>query len=427
MPQGQSTTWRRVFPVQSEVINNDAGGNENSVIGFVSTGRSKVRSLSGLIHCVLIMAIMPLKVVTEEFKLQPLNSTVLQGSDVRYTATVVGTWQSMTWTVGEYLVATVHVPGTGNISVFSDQYAARFCVEDDISCVEFFMYNVTRGQSGKVICFVMGKYGSKTADLYVQVVRVSISGGTVTATQGDQVEFQCATFLWFPDPTITWTRNGEAVNSSLYNTTSVNDVNYFNSTSVLKFQAERNTRVECLATVPTLTKPIQSSSVYLVVVPKPPDWTVLIAVVLSFSCAALLALLIIGIIFCYKRRKEKQLTYQDEMRSPTPICPSNHLFPSAELCPSPHLHLTSHTTDLLFPLLLHMLLSYLPARLHHGPRQASAATTGSTKPSAGQDEKKNNVPEDFDIDMENPETEKAAVAIQSQFRKFQKKKQDVKS
>ncbi|KAE8288049.1 hypothetical protein D5F01_LYC14109 [Larimichthys crocea] len=176
------------------------------------------------------------------------------------------------------------------------------------------MYNVTRGQSGKVICFVMGKYGSKTADLYVQASGVvSITGGTVTATQGDQVEFQCATFLWFPDPTITWTRNGEAVNSSLYNTTSVNDVNYFNSTSVLKFQAERNTRVECLATVPTLTKPIQSSSVYLVVVPKPPDWTVLIAVVLSFSCAALLALLIIGIVFCYKRRKEKQLTYQDEM------------------------------------------------------------------------------------------------------------------
>ncbi|KAG7252893.1 hypothetical protein CRUP_030420 [Coryphaenoides rupestris] len=37
------------------------------------------------------------------------------------------------------------------------------------------------------------------------------------------------------------------------------------------------------------------------------------------------------------------------------------------------------------------------------------------------------VAEDFDIDMRAPETEKAAVAIQSQFRKFQKKKQDVKS
>ncbi|XP_010789253.1 Purkinje cell protein 4, partial [Notothenia coriiceps] len=40
---------------------------------------------------------------------------------------------------------------------------------------------------------------------------------------------------------------------------------------------------------------------------------------------------------------------------------------------------------------------------------------------------KTDVPEDFDIDMENPETEKAAVAIQSQFRKFQKKKRVDKS
>uniref|UniRef100_A0A3Q3W0V9 Purkinje cell protein 4 n=1 Tax=Mola mola TaxID=94237 RepID=A0A3Q3W0V9_MOLML len=40
---------------------------------------------------------------------------------------------------------------------------------------------------------------------------------------------------------------------------------------------------------------------------------------------------------------------------------------------------------------------------------------------------KNNLPQDFDIDMENPETERAAVAIQSQFRKFQKKKQGAKS
>ncbi|KAL7399899.1 hypothetical protein ABVT39_003400 [Epinephelus coioides] len=43
------------------------------------------------------------------------------------------------------------------------------------------------------------------------------------------------------------------------------------------------------------------------------------------------------------------------------------------------------------------------------------------------DASKTDLPEDFDIDMENPETEKAAVAIQSQFRKFQKKKRDEKS
>ncbi|XP_068577440.1 calmodulin regulator protein PCP4a isoform X1 [Cebidichthys violaceus] len=72
-------------------------------------------------------------------------------------------------------------------------------------------------------------------------------------------------------------------------------------------------------------------------------------------------------------------------------------------------------------------------------RQASGAMTGNSKPSAGQgpqgqqkvpskhEKIKNNLPQDFDIDMDNPDTEKAAVAIQSQFRRFQKKKQDVKS
>ncbi|XP_042270712.1 calmodulin regulator protein PCP4 [Thunnus albacares] len=60
-------------------------------------------------------------------------------------------------------------------------------------------------------------------------------------------------------------------------------------------------------------------------------------------------------------------------------------------------------------------------------RQGSGATAGNNKTSGGQGASKADVPEDFDIDMENPETEKAAVAIQSQFRKFQKKKRDEKS
>ncbi|XP_072515292.1 calmodulin regulator protein PCP4a [Salminus brasiliensis] len=61
-------------------------------------------------------------------------------------------------------------------------------------------------------------------------------------------------------------------------------------------------------------------------------------------------------------------------------------------------------------------------------RQVSGAATGNSKPLGGQDASKKDVPaEDFDIDMGAPETEKAAVAIQSQFRKYQKKKHDVKS
>ncbi|KAG5836809.1 calmodulin regulator protein PCP4 [Anguilla rostrata] len=60
-------------------------------------------------------------------------------------------------------------------------------------------------------------------------------------------------------------------------------------------------------------------------------------------------------------------------------------------------------------------------------RQGSGAAGGNSKTAGVQDASKKDVPEDFDIDMGAPETEKAAVAIQSQFRKFQKKKTDEKS
>ncbi|XP_035289552.1 calmodulin regulator protein PCP4-like [Anguilla anguilla] len=58
-------------------------------------------------------------------------------------------------------------------------------------------------------------------------------------------------------------------------------------------------------------------------------------------------------------------------------------------------------------------------------RQGSGPTSGNSKTTGGQDASKKDVPsEDIDIDMGAPETEKAAVAIQSQFRKFQKKKHE---
>ncbi|XP_075768224.1 calmodulin regulator protein PCP4 isoform X4 [Pelodiscus sinensis] len=54
-------------------------------------------------------------------------------------------------------------------------------------------------------------------------------------------------------------------------------------------------------------------------------------------------------------------------------------------------------------------------------RQGTGAKTGKDKTS-GENDGQKKVQEDFDIDMDAPETERAAVAIQSQFRKFQKKK-----
>ncbi|KAK2828856.1 hypothetical protein Q5P01_019890 [Channa striata] len=248
--------------------------------------------------------------VSGQLQLQPLNSTVLQGSDVGFTATVQGQWKVMTWNVGGFLVLTVVVPS--NITS-SSQYSATFCNSDDTSCVEFTIHNVSRKESGPVVCTVQGDYGSRTAQLNVEESgTVSIMGGNVTVEQDQHVEFMCITTAWFPIPAVSWAQNGQAVNSSLYNTTSMADGDSFTSTSVLRFQAVSNTTLECQAAVQTLRNP-RTSSVFIAVVPKPPDWTVLIAVVVSVGGFALLVLLILGIIFCYRRRKEKQPSYQDEI------------------------------------------------------------------------------------------------------------------
>uniref|UniRef100_A0A8C3BUQ5 Purkinje cell protein 4 n=1 Tax=Cairina moschata TaxID=8855 RepID=A0A8C3BUQ5_CAIMO len=62
------------------------------------------------------------------------------------------------------------------------------------------------------------------------------------------------------------------------------------------------------------------------------------------------------------------------------------------------------------------------ARLYScAKRQGTGATNGKDKTS-GENDGQKKVQEEFDIDMDAPETERAAVAIQSQFRKFQKKK-----
>ncbi|KAF7658845.1 hypothetical protein LDENG_00006730 [Lucifuga dentata] len=249
--------------------------------------------------------------VSGQFQLEPVNATVLQGSDAQINATVQGKWEVMTWYVGRLLVLTVN-NSTGSISTSSEKFSANNNNKGE--SVEFTIHNVSRSDAGPVVCSILGHYGSKEALLIVQESgTVNIIGGNQTVVKDQQVEFQCVTTAWYPTAEVSWSRNGQAVNDSLYNTSSVAYGDWYNSTSVLNFQAVSNTTVECLANLPTLIHP-QSSSVYLVVVPKPPDWTVLIAVVVSFGSFALLVLLIIGIIFYYKRRKEKESRiYQDEL------------------------------------------------------------------------------------------------------------------
>lgn len=107
-----------------------------------------------------------LVVLLQQFQLEPLTSTVLQGSDVQFRATVDGTWRVMTWNVRGLLVLTVLVDS--NITSSPGQFSATFCSSGSTSCVDFIIHNVTRRESGPVICTVQGEYGSKTAQLNVQ-------------------------------------------------------------------------------------------------------------------------------------------------------------------------------------------------------------------------------------------------------------------
>lgn len=91
---------------------------------------------------------------------------------------------------------------------------------------------------------------------------INITGPSMKVMYDQQVEFQCVTAGWYPKPTVTWTLNGNAMNSTLDNFTDNGD--FFNSTSVLTFQAVRDTTVKCLVSIPALTSP-QSTSLFLVV------------------------------------------------------------------------------------------------------------------------------------------------------------------
>ncbi|XP_032431812.1 immunoglobulin superfamily member 5 [Xiphophorus hellerii] len=255
------------------------------------------------------------RVVSQKVQLEPLSSTALRDSDVQFIATIQGDWEVTNWGVGGIQVLTI-INSTNSIIPSVDRFSARFCVSTNRNCVEFIIHNVTRADAGEVVCNVQG-HQPVTAQLFVQESgTVSIPGGNVTVMQGGEVELECVTTAWFPAPTISWTQNGRAVNSSLYNTTSTPDGDSFNSTSTVRLTASRNARVDCLASLSTLTAP-RSSSVYIEIVPKPPDWTVLIAVVVSFGSCGLLGFLILVIVICYKHRKEKKRNYQDEMRRVT--------------------------------------------------------------------------------------------------------------
>ncbi|XP_055728455.1 immunoglobulin superfamily member 5 isoform X1 [Salvelinus fontinalis] len=241
-------------------------------------------------------------------QLEPLNVTVLRGSEARFNISLSEEWYSMSWMLKTVLVLTIN-SGTG-VSEHNRRFAVTNYSSADIYCWEFIIRDVWRNDTGDVSCGVQEK-PTQTAQLFVQESgTVRIVGGNMTVAQGHQAIFRCEASGWFPKPTVSWVVDGVVVDQNSYNSSSEALDGLYNSISLLTVRGVNSVQVKCLASVSALTTPL-SSSFYLVV--EPHDWTVLIAVVCSIGGFALLVLLILGIVFCCKRRKEAKSSYQKEM------------------------------------------------------------------------------------------------------------------
>ncbi|XP_056450943.1 immunoglobulin superfamily member 5 isoform X1 [Gadus chalcogrammus] len=241
--------------------------------------------------------------VGAQLSLDPLSAAVLRGSNVSFKANVTAEWKVMTWDVGKLLVLTI-LSTDGVIESLPRYVARNISTGSAGGAWEFSIVDVQKSDSGPVVCTIQGRIGSKTATLQVQERgTITISSGNQTVNQDQQAEFRCELSGWFPAPEVSWLLDGQPASTSLYNTTFQEQGSTFNGTSVLTMKAVRDATVQCRAFLSAATG---LQTVYLSVVPTPTDWTVLIAVVLSFSIAALLVLLIILIFFCIRRKKEKE-------------------------------------------------------------------------------------------------------------------------
>lgn len=93
---------------------------------------------------------------------------------------------------------------------------------------------------------------------------VAIMGSNRTATEGDQVTFQCLAAGWLPAAQVYWAVDGTPVVNVPYNTSSVANGTLMNSNSTLKITAKGNVSVDCLASISTLPSP-EISTVFLTV------------------------------------------------------------------------------------------------------------------------------------------------------------------
>ncbi|KAJ8267257.1 hypothetical protein GJAV_G00140430 [Gymnothorax javanicus] len=260
--------------------------------------------------------------VINQVHLEPKYAAVLRGSDARFNCSLSQPdWVVMSWLLNNSLVLTISkVHGVlENNNRFN---ATNYTTDGDYKW-EFVLKNSQLNESSEVTCAVQN-IDRKIAILTVQESgSVTITSGNLTVVRNQPATIHCRALNWFPAPNLTWTWDGMPVSEDNYSISTVAAGELFNTVSTLRLLANSSARVECQAKVPALAEP-ESSTIFLTVVPEPPeqDQTVLIAVVVSVVAVAVLVLLIIGIIFCYRRRAAES-SYADEVRKKRTLSEAN--------------------------------------------------------------------------------------------------------
>ncbi|XP_066555696.1 immunoglobulin superfamily member 5 isoform X2 [Amia ocellicauda] len=254
----------------------------------------------------------------------PQNANVLVNQPASFNCTLTMDWTVLIWNINQYSVLTI-TKQYGPI-VNSNRYMAHNYTTTTSFISELTILQTERSDSGTVTC-ILQNGGQMNASLSVQVNgTLQIANQGLSVLQNTQTSILCQANGWLPKPTITWMVNGSAVDSGKYSTRStLTSSGLYDMTSTLAINATQNVSVACLASIPTLSQPLQANA-FLTVTKTAPVTnfpTVLVAVVCSVCGALLLLFLILLILLCCKRRKRTRPNYQEEMRKAAQVRAQN--------------------------------------------------------------------------------------------------------
>ncbi|XP_076838118.1 immunoglobulin superfamily member 5 [Brachyhypopomus gauderio] len=247
--------------------------------------------MTGLLQIALLAHLM--KVGRTTLVLEPRNVTTLRGTPARFTCSVSERWDVMVWQLDTTPLLTISMEH-GPLGC-SDSVCAVNRSTGSASAWELVLNTPTFTRTvQEVVCTLLPSKDQRqtTAALLVQEKgTVTILGGNMSVQEGALLTLECQAQGWYPTPTLSWTINGTSVDSSRFNTSSVEDATgLFNLTSVLRVKVEGTSWVECLVCVSALNTP-QRSSVSVCVEPPGDDRALVIAVAVIACIIAVVALL----------------------------------------------------------------------------------------------------------------------------------------